>query len=171
MLHTHSHNRFRLHTISDSLSTDGSCSTNWMMLLEAKFAGFTKAAEFKSWLIPAANRKPFQCIGIKIESSFGTRPVAALTAITMWEWIRRSGYCILFWIFLSLSLSVLGRYRVDNKKVFRKSEEKMHKKVKMTLQIAKNLVYVKQHYGVSFCKKIFFRRKKHHNVIFYVTSF
>jgi len=45
---------------------------------------------------------------------------------------------------------------VDNKKVFHKSEEKMHKKVKMTLQRAKNLVHVKKQYGVSFCKKIFF---------------
>jgi len=47
-------------------------------------------------------------------------------------------------------------YRVDNKKVFHKSEGKMHKKIKMTLQRAKNLVYVKQYYGVSFCMKIFF---------------
>ena len=29
----------------------------------------------------------------------------------------------------------------------------MPKKVKMTLQKAKNLVHVKQYYGVSFCKK------------------
>ena len=47
-------------------------------------------------------------------------------------------------------------YGVVNKKVFHKSEEKMHKKVKMTLQRAKNLVHVKQHYGVSFYEKIFF---------------
>ena len=39
---------------------------------------------------------------------------------------------------------------MDNKKVFHKSEEKMHKKMKMTLQRAKNLVHLKQHYGVSF---------------------
>ena len=38
---------------------------------------------------------------------------------------------------------VNAEYRVDNKKVFHKSEEKMHKKVKMTLQRAKNLVHVK----------------------------
>ena len=37
--------------------------------------------------------------------------------------------------------------------MFHKSEEKMHKKMEMTLQRAKNLVHVKQHCGVSFCKK------------------
>ena len=42
------------------------------------------------------------------------------------------------------------RYRVVNKKVFHKSEEKMRKKLKMVLQRAKNLVHVKQQYGVSF---------------------
>ena len=43
----------------------------------------------------------------------------------------------------------------SKKKVLHKDEEKMHKKVKMTLQSTKNLVHVKHHYGVSFCKKIF----------------
>ena len=46
-------------------------------------------------------------------------------------------------------------YRVVKKKVFHKSEEKVHKKLKMTLQRAKNLVHVKQHYCVSYCKKIY----------------
>ena len=32
----------------------------------------------------------------------------------------------------------------------------MHKKMKMTLQIAENLVHVQQHHGKSFYKKIFF---------------
>ena len=36
-------------------------------------------------------------------------------------------------------------YRVDNKKVFHKSKEKIHTKMKMTLERAKNLVYEKQH--------------------------
>ena len=49
-----------------------------------------------------------------------------------------------------------NKYRVVKKKVFHKSEEKMHKKLKMALQRAKNLVHVKQHYGVSFYEKIFF---------------
>ena len=31
----------------------------------------------------------------------------------------------------------------------------MHKKMEMTLQRAKNLVHVKQYYGVSFYKKYF----------------
>ena len=44
---------------------------------------------------------------------------------------------------------------MDNKKVFHKSEGKMHKKMKMTLQRAKNLEYVQQHYGVSFYKREF----------------
>ena len=47
-------------------------------------------------------------------------------------------------------------YRVVKKKVLHKSEEKIHKKLKMALQRAKNLVHVKQHYGVSFYEKIFF---------------
>ena len=51
---------------------------------------------------------------------------------------------------------ILTGYRVDNKKVFHKSEEKMQKELKMILQRAKNLVHVKQHSGISFCKKIFF---------------
>ena len=50
----------------------------------------------------------------------------------------------------------INKYGVVNKKVFHKSEEKMPKKMKMTLQRAKNLVLIKQHYGVSFCIKIFF---------------
>ena len=47
------------------------------------------------------------------------------------------------------------QYRVVNKKVFHKSEGKMHKKMKMTLQRAKNLVQVKHHNTVSFTKKYF----------------
>ena len=47
-------------------------------------------------------------------------------------------------------------YRVVKKKVLHKSERKMPKKMKMTLQRAENLVHVKQHYGDSICKKIFF---------------
>ena len=47
-------------------------------------------------------------------------------------------------------------YRVVKKKVFHKSKEKMHKKLKMALQRAKNLVHVKQHYGVSYYEEIFF---------------
>ena len=47
-------------------------------------------------------------------------------------------------------------YGVVKKKVFHKSEGKMPKKMKMTLQRAENLVHVKQHYGDSICKKIFF---------------
>ena len=34
-----------------------------------------------------------------------------------------------------------------------KSEEKMLKKMKMTLQRAKNLVHTRQHYGVSYYEK------------------
>ena len=52
--------------------------------------------------------------------------------------------------------STLGQYRVSNKKVFHESEEKMHKKMKMTLQRAENLVQVQEHYGISFYEKIFF---------------
>ena len=41
-------------------------------------------------------------------------------------------------------------YRVVKKKVLHKSEGKMPKKMKMTLQRAENLVHVKQHYCVPF---------------------
>ena len=48
------------------------------------------------------------------------------------------------------------RYGVDQKKVSIKSEEKMHTKMKMSLQRAENLVHVQQHCGKYFYKKIFF---------------
>jgi len=44
---------------------------------------------------------------------------------------------------------------VSQKKLLHKSEEKMHKKMKMTLQGAKNLVHVQQHQGKHFSKKEF----------------
>ena len=47
-------------------------------------------------------------------------------------------------------------YWVSQKKLFHKSEKKMHKKMNKALQRAKNLAHVKQHYGVSFYEKIFF---------------
>ena len=50
----------------------------------------------------------------------------------------------------------LRSYRVSKKKVFHKSEGKMHKKMKMTQQRAKNLIHVQQNHGVSFYRKIFF---------------
>ena len=50
----------------------------------------------------------------------------------------------------------LGKYRVSKKKVLHKSEEKMHKKMKMTSQRAENLVHVQQHHGESFYKKKYF---------------
>ena len=56
----------------------------------------------------------------------------------------------------SLEYFSLYRYSPTQKKVFHKSEGKMPKKMKMTLQRAENLVHVKQHYGDSICKKIFF---------------
>ena len=40
-----------------------------------------------------------------------------------------------------------------NKKAFHESEGKIHEKMKMALQRAKNLVYMKQDHEVSFCKK------------------
>ena len=56
----------------------------WSTLLEVKKAGFTKNDEFKSWLIPIENRKPFHCIGFKIVSTIKGN-VAALKDIIMWE--------------------------------------------------------------------------------------
>ena len=53
------------------------------------------------------------------------------------------------------SLMFLKLYGVSKKKVFHKSEDKMLKKMKMTLQRAENLVHVQQHDGKSFYKKIF----------------
>ena len=52
--------------------------------------------------------------------------------------------------------SLLPIYGVVKKKVNHKREEKMHSKVKMTLQRAENLVHVQQHHGKHFYKKIFF---------------
>ena len=51
---------------------------------------------------------------------------------------------------------VIPIYSPTQKKVFHKSEGKMPKKMKMTLQRAENLVHVKRHYGDSICKEIFF---------------
>ena len=48
-----------------------------------------------------------------------------------------------------------------HKKVFHKSEDKMHKKMKMTSQRAENLVYVQQHHGKSLHEKCFL------NIAFY----
>ena len=42
------------------------------------------------------------------------------------------------------------------KKVLRKSEEKMHQRMKMTSQRAENLVHVQQHHGKCFNIRIFF---------------
>ena len=50
----------------------------------------------------------------------------------------------------------MEKYRVSTKKVLHKSEEKMHTKMKMTSQRAKNLVHVQQHHSKSFYQKIFF---------------
>ena len=46
-------------------------------------------------------------------------------------------------------------YWVSQKKLLHKSEEKMHKKMKMTLQGAENLVHKQQHHGKHFFKKSF----------------
>ena len=59
--------------------------TNWSTLLEVKNAGFAKKGEFKSWLIPPLNRKPFHCIGFQIVSTIKKKSQAVLTNITMWE--------------------------------------------------------------------------------------
>ena len=43
-----------------------------------------------------------------------------------------------------------------HKKVLHKSEGKMHKEMKMTLQKDENLAHEQHQYGVCFCKKHFF---------------
>ena len=53
-------------------------------------------------------------------------------------------FCLLFTFF--------GKYRVIQKKLFHKSEEKMQEKMKMILQKNENLVHIQQQYGVSFCE-------------------
>ena len=85
------------------------------------------------------------------------------TTSSIWHWISNGE---------SFPESLLGRvkiqtffprvleqkqysYRVSKKKVLHKSEEKMHKKLKMTSQRAENLVHAQQHHGKSFYKKIF----------------
>ena len=56
----------------------------WSTLLEVKNAGFTKNEEFKSWLIPIKNRKPFHCIGLQVVSTIKGNH-AALKDIIMWQ--------------------------------------------------------------------------------------
>ena len=51
---------------------------------------------------------------------------------------------------------IIRWYRVSTKKVLHKSEEKMHKKMKMTSQRAENLVHVQQHHGKCLYKKLSF---------------
>ena len=46
------------------------------------------------------------------------------------------------------------RYRVIQKKLFHKNEEKMQEKMKMILQKNENLAYIQQQYSVSFSEKI-----------------
>ena len=50
--------------------------------------------------------------------------------------------------------TLIDKYRVIQKKLFHKSEEKKQEKIKMILQKNENLVHVQQQYGVSFCEKI-----------------
>ena len=58
-------------------------------------------------------------------------------------------------IFFCKNKHHIGGYRVNHKKVRHKSEEKMHKKMKMTLQKDENLAHEQPQYGVCFCKKKF----------------
>ena len=60
------------------------------------------------------------------------------------------------WLRFGMQVSFTPLYRVSKKKVLHKIEEKMHKKMKITYQRAKNLVRVQQHYSISFYEKIFF---------------
>ena len=46
------------------------------------------------------------------------------------------------------------QYRIIQKKLFHKSEEKMQGKMKMILQKDENLVHMQQQYSVSFVEKI-----------------
>jgi len=50
-------------------------------------------------------------------------------------------------------MTFTGRYRVIHLKVFHKSEEKMHEKMKMHQQKNKNLVLEQHQHGTCFCKK------------------
>ena len=56
------------------------------------------------------------------------------------------------------------RYRVDQKKVSSKSEEKIYSIMKMTSQRAENLVHVQQHRGKYFYKKNIFL------ILFYIAN-
>ena len=55
------------------------------------------------------------------------------------------------------SMTNISWYRVIQKKLFHKREEKIQEKRKMILQRNENLVHVQQQYGVSFCKKNWFQ--------------
>ena len=53
---------------------------------------------------------------------------------------------------------------MNQKKVFHKSEEKMHKKMKMTEQKDENLVHAQHQYGICF------RKKKKFPIMIYVAD-
>ena len=56
----------------------------WQELLHVKDAGFTKEYQMKTWEIPAERRKPFACLGLKIESTRNQLPFVDLWRILMW---------------------------------------------------------------------------------------
>ena len=56
----------------------------WTTILRVNDAGFTKANQFKSWIIPKAARKAFRCFGFKIISAMQAEFVA-MNKIAMWE--------------------------------------------------------------------------------------
>ena len=76
--------------------------------------------------------------------------------ITHWEHLKSTGRRTWTRVGFTIYSACDSNIGWTIKKVFHKSEGKVHKKMKMTLQRAENLVHVKQHYSISFFKKYFF---------------
>ena len=55
---------------------------NWDTMLHISEAGFSKPNEFKSWDIPAENRRSYVCVGLKIVST--KSGYVGLKNVVMW---------------------------------------------------------------------------------------
>ena len=63
----------------------GDATSKAHVLLRIEEAGFQRANQAKSWLIPVEMRKPHLCIGISIHSSAGNGKFVSLQNMIMWE--------------------------------------------------------------------------------------
>ena len=57
---------------------------NWTTLLEIQNAEFSEGNQFRIWKIPAENRRPFACFGLKVFSSIDDE-AAAIRNMIIWH--------------------------------------------------------------------------------------